>query len=170
MDLKQYIAEIPDFPQPGILFRDITPLLQSPEAFKEAIGLFMQDIDGKEIDVIAAIDARGFLFAAPLALDLGLPLVPVRKEGKLPRSAVQVEYDLEYGISTVEMHRDGVMEGQRVLIVDDLLATGGTAAAAIKLIEMLGGVVAGLIFLIELEGLGGRARIDGYPITVLMKF
>ncbi|MCH8087206.1 MAG: adenine phosphoribosyltransferase [Chloroflexi bacterium] len=170
MDLRQYIAEVPDFPEPGILYRDITPLLQNPAAFECAIDQFDRECRGKDIDVIAAIDARGFLFAAPLALRLGVPLVPARKGGKLPRPAVKVEYALEYGTSVVEMHRDAVVQGQRVMIIDDLLATGGTAAAAVELVEKLGGVVVGLCFLIELEELGGRAKIDGYPITSLIKF
>jgi len=170
IDLKDYIAAIPDFPKPGILFRDITPLLQNPEAFKRSIDIFLQHLQDKEIEAIAAIDARGFLFAGPLALRLDVPLLLVRKNGKLPGPTVQIEYDLEYGSNAIEMHSDSVLKGQRVLIIDDLLATGGTAAAAAKLIEKMSGVVVGLAFLIELEGLGGRDRIGSYPITSLLTF
>ena len=170
MDLKQHIAAVPDFPKKGIVFRDITPLLQNPDAFRYVIDEFAKLYQGEEIDVVVAIEARGLLFGGPLAYKLGVPLVPVRKPGKLPREVVGVEYDLEYGTSKVEMHRDGVRQGQRVLIVDDLLATGGTAAAAIELVEKLGGAVAGLVFLIELEDLRGRDKLKGYPFTSLIKY
>lgn len=170
MDLKDYIANVPDFPKPGILFRDITPILQSPTAFRHALDALKQGIAGSPIDAFAAIDARGFLIAAPLALEMGKPLLPVRKEGKLPRDAVKVSYDLEYGSNAMEMHRDAVSRGERVLVVDDLLATGGTAEATVKLVEALGGVVAGLAFLVELTDLGGRDRIKGYPITSVIQF
>ena len=125
MDLKKYIADVPDFPKPGILFRDITPLLQHPPAFRHALDLIKQGIEGNNIDAFAAIDARGFLIAAPLALEMDKPLLPVRKEGKLPREVVKVSYDLEYGSNSMELHRDAVAVGERVLVVDDLLATGG---------------------------------------------
>lgn len=170
MDLKDYIANVPDFPRPGILFRDITPLLQSPTAFRHALDLLKRSIDAHPIDALAAIDARGFLIAAPLALELGKPLLPVRKEGKLPREAVKVSYDLEYGSSAMEMHRDSLSPGDRVLVVDDLLATGGTAEATVKLVEALGGVVAGLAFLVELSDLGGRDRFKDYPIATVIQF
>ena len=170
MDLKDYIADVPDFPMPGILFRDITPLLQSPPAFRHALDLIKQDIGGNNIDAFAAIDARGFLIAAPLALELGKPLIPVRKEGKLPRESARVSYDLEYGSNAMELHRDAVSSGERVLVVDDLLATGGTAEATVKLVEELGGVVAGLAFLVELTDLGGRDRIRDYPITTVIEY
>ncbi len=170
MDLKDYIANVPDFPKPGILFRDITPLLQSPPAFRHALDIIMQDIGGNNIDAFAAIDARGFLIAAPLALEMGKPLLPVRKEGKLPREAARISYDLEYGSNSMELHRDAVSTGERVLVVDDLLATGGTAEATVRLVEELGGVVAGLAFLVELTDLGGRGRIKGYPITTVIEY
>ena len=170
MDLKDYIANVPDFPKPGILFRDITPLLQSPPAFRHALDLIKRGIVDDHIDSFAAIDARGFLIAAPLALELGKPLLPVRKEGKLPREAVKVSYDLEYGSNAMELHRDALSNGERVLVVDDLLATGGTAEATVRLVEELGGVVAGLAFLVELTDLGGRDRIKGYPITTVIEF
>ena len=170
MDLKDYIADVPDFPKPGILFRDITPLLQSHPAFRHALDLIKQGIAGYNIDAFAAIDARGFLIAAPLALEMGKPLLPVRKEGKLPRESARVSYDLEYGSNSMELHRDAVSNGERVLVVDDLLATGGTAEATVKLVEELGGVVAGLAFLVELPDLGGRDRIKDYPITTVIEY
>ena len=170
MDLKQYIADVPDFPKPGILFRDITPLLQHPSAFRHALNLIKESIAGTEIDAFAAIDARGFLIAAPLALEMDKPLLPVRKEGKLPRETVKVSYDLEYGSNTMELHRDAVSVGDKVLVVDDLLATGGTAEATVRLVEELGGVVTGLAFLVELKDLGGRDRIKGYPITTVIEY
>ncbi len=170
MDLKKYIANVPDFPKSGILFRDITPLLQYPPAFRHALDLIKQGIVGNNIDSFAAIDARGFLIAAPLALEMDKPLLPVRKEGKLPREAVKVSYDLEYGSNSMELHMDAVSEGDRVLVVDDLLATGGTAEATVRLVEELGGVVAGLAFLVELRDLGGRDRIKGYPITTVIEY
>ena len=170
MDLRKYIANVPDFPKPGILFRDITPLLQHPPAFRHALDMIKQGIAGNSIDAFAAIDARGFLIAAPLALEMDKPLLPVRKEGKLPRDSVRVSYDLEYGTNSMELHRDAVSKGQRVLVVDDLLATGGTAEATVKLVEELGGVVAGLAFLVELRELGGRERIKGYPITTVIEY
>ena len=132
MDLKKYIAEVPDFPREGILFRDITPLLQNPSAFRYAVDWFSQAYRDEDIDVIIPIEARGFIFGASLAYKMGVPLVPIRKPGKLPRQTVGVEYSLEYGTDSAEMHQDGVHRGQRVLIIDDLLATGGTAAAAVE--------------------------------------
>ena len=132
MDLKEYIANVPDFPKPGILFRDITPLLQSPKAFRYAIDQIKDRIPEAGVDAFVAIDARGFLIAAPLAIELGKPLIPVRKEGKLPRQSVKVRYGLEYGSDAMELHTDAVAHGERVLVVDDLLATGGTARALVS--------------------------------------
>ncbi len=139
MDLKQHIRDIPDFPRPGILFRDITPLLSSPEAFRHVIETFASLYKASDVDAVAGIEARGFLFAAPLALHLDRPLVPIRKEGKLPFETTSVKYVLEYGESAVEVHTDAISPGQRVLIVDDLIATGGTIAAAARLVETSGG-------------------------------
>ena len=144
MDLKRYIRDIPDFPKPGILFKDITPLLQSPEAFRSVIDRIAEHFDKRHVDAVLAIEARGFLFGAALAYRLGKPLVPVRKRGKLPFETYAATYSLEYGNDTVEMHKDGVVAGQRVAIVDDLLATGGTMAAACQLVEESGGRVEGL--------------------------
>lgn len=170
MDLREYIADVPDFPKPGIIFRDITPLLQSPKAFRYALDQIKDRIPEGGVDAFVGIDARGFLLAAPLAIEMGKPLIPVRKEGKLPRESVKVRYGLEYGTDAMELHTDAVGRGERVLVVDDLLATGGTAEATVKLIERLGGVVAGLTFLVELRDLGGREPIKNYPITSIIEY
>lgn len=162
---------IPDFPQPGILFRDITPLLGNPPVFAEAQTLLRQRAAQFAPDVIVAVEARGFLFGAPLALDLGLPLVPVRKPGKLPADTHSVDYGLEYGTDRLEIHSDALARGARVLLVDDLLATGGTVSAAASLVERLGADVVGALFLIELEGLGGAARLAAgrIPVSALLR-
>lgn len=170
MDLKRYIRDIPDFPKPGILFKDITPLLQSPEAFKEVIDRIAEHFDKRHVDAVLAIEARGFLFGAALAYRLGKPLVPVRKQGKLPFETYAATYSLEYGSDTVEMHKDGVVAGHRVAIVDDLLATGGTMAAACRLVEKSGGQVEGLALVIELTELDGRKLLQGYDIFTLIEY
>ena len=170
MELKKYIADVPDFPQEGIMFRDITPLLQSPEAFRYVTDEFARIYQDEGIDVVVPIEARGFVFGGPLAYKLGVPLIPVRKPGKLPRKSIGVEYDLEYGSAGAEIHEDGLEQGQRALIVDDLLATGGTAAAAVQLVEQAGGTVTGLAFLIELEALNGRQQLKSYPCLSLIKY
>ncbi|BDI32931.1 adenine phosphoribosyltransferase [Capsulimonas corticalis] len=164
------IRDIPDFPKPGILFKDITPVLANYAAFQEVIDHCVGWASGKAPDVIVGIESRGFVFGAPVALALGLGFVPVRKIGKLPHDTIREEYALEYGTNAVEVHRDAIQLGQRVLIVDDLLATGGTAAAAARLVETLGGTVIGFSFLIELEFLQGRAALDGYEIQALLKY
>ena len=170
MDLKSYIRDIPDFPTPGILFRDITPLLQTPAAFKYAVDCFVGRYAGVPIDAVVAIEARGFLFGTPLAYKLGKPLVPARKAGKLPADTLSVGYALEYGTNVVEIHKDGISPGQRVLIVDDLLATGGTLAAVAQLVEQAGGRVESLAMVIELTGLEGRTRLQGYDVFTLVKY
>jgi adenine phosphoribosyltransferase len=170
MTLTDYIRDIPDFPKPGILFKDITPLLADPAAFAESIRLLSDHYRGKPIDAIAAAEARGFLFAAPMALDLKLPLVPLRKPGKLPHRTYSLKYDLEYGSAELHMHVDGIQPGARVLLVDDLLATGGTMKAGCALIEQAGGVVAGCAFLVELSFLGGRAKLAGYDAFSLLTY
>ena len=170
MDLKRYIREIPDFPTPGILFRDITPLLQDPAAFKNVVDLFSERYSGRSIDAVVAIEARGFLFGAPLAYRLGKPLVPARKEGKLPAESLRTEYSLEYGSNVVELHKDGIAPGQRVLIVDDLLATGGTLAATAHLVEEAGGRVEGIALAIELTALEGRKRLRAYDVFSLVQY
>ena len=170
MDLKRYIRDIPDFPKPGILFKDITPLLQCPEAFKDVIDRIAEHFDKRHVDAVLAIEARGFLFGAALAYRLGKPLVPVRKQGKLPFETYAATYSLEYGNDTVEMHKDGVVAGHRVAIVDDLLATGGTMAAACRLVEKSGGQVEGLALVIELTELSGRKLLQGYDIFTLIEY
>ncbi len=170
MDLKKHIRDIPDFPRPGILFRDITPLLKSAEAFRHVVDGLVGYAGRRGAEVVVGIEARGFLLAAPVAYRLGLPLVPVRKQGKLPFQTRAVTYALEYGSSAVELHTDAIGAGQRVLVVDDLLATGGTMAAAARLVEASGGVVAGLAVIIELSDLKGRDRLSGYDICSLVQY
>ena len=168
--LRERIREIPDFPKPGILFYDITTLLKDAAAYKEAIDLMLEPFLGERIDIVVGMESRGFIFSAPLAYLLGAGLVPVRKLGKLPAETITVEYALEYGSNTLEIHRDAVQPGQKVLIVDDLLATGGTVKGTIELIERLKGEVIGLAFLVELDFLKGRDRLDGRRVTSVIKY
>jgi adenine phosphoribosyltransferase len=170
VDLKQYIRDVPDFPQPGILFRDITPLLRVPAAMSHAISLIEGTVAEMRVDAVVGIESRGFLFGTPVASRLGLPFVPVRKPGKLPAARMSVEYSLEYGNSQLDIHADALARGQRAVIVDDLLATGGTARAAAKLVELLGATVAGIVFLVELEALGGRAYLSPYDVTTFVRY
>ncbi len=170
MDLKAFIRDIPDFPEPGILFRDITPLLRSPQAFSHVIERLSDRVRREEFDTIVAIESRGFLFGAPLAYQLGKPIVPVRKPGKLPAATHSTEYTLEYGQNTMEMHQDGVHAGERVLVVDDLLATGGTLAAAANLVEMSEGVVRAMVVVVELSGLSGRNSLGAYDVVSLVEY
>ena len=164
------IRDIPDFPKSGILFKDITPVLGDAAAFQEVVDCFVAQAQSWSPDVVVGIESRGFLFGAPVALALGIGFVPVRKIGKLPAETIQEEYALEYGTAIVEVHRDALRPGQRVMIVDDLLATGGTAAAAAKLVEKLGGEVAGFSFLIELAFLSGRNALSGYDVHSLLTY
>jgi len=168
--LKQYIRTIPDYPQPGILFRDITPLLQDAAALRFAVETMANRYKGAQIDQVVGIESRGFIFGTPLAYLLGTGFVPVRKKGKLPADVIAVEYDLEYGTNILEMHTDAIRAGQRVLVVDDLLATGGTTAGTIKLVQQLGAEVVSLAFLIELAGLAGRSRLTGHDVFSLLSF
>ena len=170
MDLKQYVALVEDFPKEGIKFRDITPLMDNGAAYKYATDQIVEFCREKKAEIIAGPEARGFIFGCPVSYALGIGFSPVRKPGKLPREVIEYDYDLEYGKNTLCMHKDSIKPGQRVIIVDDLLATGGTVEASIKMIEKLGGVVAGLAFLIELEELKGREKIGDYPILTLMKY
>ena len=170
MNLADYIRAIPDFPKPGILFRDITPLLATPPAFREAINQLASHYRGTPIDAVAAAEARGFIFAAPLALELNASFVPVRKPGKLPFNTHTFEYELEYGTDTLQIHVDGVTPGQRVLLVDDLLATGGTIEACCRLVEKAGALVVGCAFAIELNFLGGRGRIAPHEAFSLIQY
>jgi len=169
MELREMIRSIPDWPVEGILFRDITTLIKEPEAFQEAVDSLLDSCVGKEIDVVVAIEARGFIFGAPMAYELGAGFVPVRKPDKLPWEKVAASYALEYGTNVLEMHADAIEPGQRVLIVDDLLATGGSAKATAELVERLGGEVVGFVFLIELTDLRGIDKLKGYDVFSLIK-
>jgi adenine phosphoribosyltransferase len=169
MELRDYIRNIPDFPKPGIQFKDITPLLKNPDAFREVVETIAQYCTKVAVDAIAGIEARGFLLAGALAYNLRKPLIPVRKEGKLPFLTNKVTYELEYGNDTIEIHQDAVTNGQNVVIVDDLLATGGTMAATARLIETSGARVAAMIVLIELIDLNGRDLLEGYSLHSLMQ-
>lgn len=169
-DYKQYIADVLDFPIEGILFRDITPLMANGEVFKQACDELTDFAKSLNIDVVAGPESRGFIFGCPISSNLKVGFIPIRKPNKLPRETVSVSYALEYGTNTLCMHKDAIKPGQRVLIVDDLLATGGTIKAAIDLVEGLGGVVAGICFLIELEDLKGRELLKGYNVKTLMKY
>jgi adenine phosphoribosyltransferase len=164
------IRDIPDFPQKGVIFKDITPVLQNSEAFAQVIEQISTCANSLNVDAVVGIESRGFIFGSPVALKLGKGFIPVRKVGKLPYHTIKREYALEYGTNAVEMHSDAISPGQRVVIIDDLLATGGTASAAIQLVEELGGIVAGLIFLIELEFLDGRSLLNGYNVESFIKY
>jgi len=170
MDLRAYIRDVPDFPKPGVLFKDITPLLADPGAFAYAVAAMSAHYVSRQIDAIAAAEARGFLFAAPMALELRKPLIPLRKPGKLPYSTHSLRYDLEYGSAELHVHTDAVALGANVLIVDDVLATGGTMAAACKLIEQAGGAVVGCAFLLELSILKGRSLLAGRDCFSLLMY
>jgi adenine phosphoribosyltransferase len=168
--LKSLIRDVPDFPMPGILFRDVTPLLRDPGGLRQVVDAFAARYRDQGVDVVAGIESRGFLFGAPLALALGVGFVPIRKLGKLPADRISREYALEYGTNALEIHRDAVRPGERVLLIDDLLATGGTARAAASLVEELGGKIAEVAFVIELAFLNGRAALDGHPVHALMAY
>jgi adenine phosphoribosyltransferase len=169
-ELRAKIREIPDFPKPGILFYDITTLLKDPTAYRAAIDLMLDPYRDEKIDIVVGMESRGFIFSAPMAYQLGAGLVPVRKLGKLPAETLTVEYALEYGSNTLEIHRDAIAAGQRVLIVDDLLATGGTVHGTIELVERLLGEVVALAFLVELDFLKGRDRLDGRRVTSVITY
>jgi adenine phosphoribosyltransferase len=168
--LASHVREIPDFPKPGIGFKDITPLLADVDAFRFAVDAVADHFDGTDVDLVVGIEARGFIVAAPVAYRLGAGFVPVRKKGKLPHTVVSQDVELEYGVDVLEIHEDGVVPGRQVLIVDDVLATGGTAAGAVALVEGLGGHVVGLGFVIELGFLDGRSRIPGHEIVSLIRY
>ena len=170
MNLKDYVASIPDFPSKGILFRDITPLMADGNAFHEACNKLIDYARKVGAEVVAGPESRGFIFGCPVANELKIGFVPVRKPGKLPRKTISYKYDLEYGSNGLHIHADAIKQGQKVLIIDDLLATGGTVEATAKMVEDLGGEVVGCAFLIELEGLGGRDKLNGYDVYTLMKY
>ena len=169
-ELRSLIREVPDFPKPGILFYDITTALKDPQGLDMVARGLADAASGKGVDLVAGIESRGFLFGPALALELGTGFALMRKPGKLPAETASVSYELEYGTDSLEIHTDAIQSGQRVLVVDDLLATGGTAAAAVRLIEQAGGEVAGLSFVVELDFLNGRGRLGGYDITSLLRY
>jgi adenine phosphoribosyltransferase len=168
--LKKMIREVPDFPKPGINFYDITTLLKQPAGLRQTVDALAAEFEGTQIDTVIGIEARGFIFAPALAYHLGAGFVPVRKPKKLPGERASISYDLEYGQDTLEIHRDAISAGQRVLIADDLLATGGTACAVVDLVESLGGKIEGLVFVVELEFLPGRKKLEGYDVRSLIKY
>ena len=169
-DLKRYIRDLPDYPVKGVIFRDLTPLFKDKKAYRWAISRLVSFYKKEKVDLVAAVEARGFIVGAPLALELGVGFVPLRKPGKLPWKKRKITYQLEYAEESIEIHEDAVKKGQRVLLVDDLLATGGTASAAAKLIEQLGGKVAGMAFVVELAYLDGRSKLKGYDVKSLLVY
>ena len=168
--IEEYVRSIPDFPEPGIIFRDITSVLQDADGLQLAIDSMIKLLDGVDFDVVAGTESRGFIFGVPIAYEMHKPFVPVRKKGKLPCETISQSYDLESGQATIEMHKDSIKPGQKVVLVDDLIATGGTIEAAIKLVEQLGGEVVKVIFLMELAGLKGRERLKGYDVASVITY
>jgi adenine phosphoribosyltransferase len=162
--LEEYVTSIPDFPEEGIIFRDITSVIQDPDGLHLAIDQMQAKLEGLDFDVIAGAESRGFIFGTPIAYNMHKSFVPVRKKGKLPREVISETYDLEYGTATIEIHKDAIKPGQKVVLIDDLMATGGTAKAMIRLVERLGGEVVRLVFLLELAGLNGREALKGYEV------
>lgn len=170
MDLSKYIASVPDYPEKGVIFRDISPLMADGEVYRYATQQIVNYAKDKDVEMIVGPEARGFIVGCPVAYELGVGFAPARKKGKLPREVIEVNYGLEYGEDTLQLHKDSIKPGQRVLVVDDLLATGGTIAATIELIEELGGIVVGTAFIIELVDLKGRDKIEGYDIFTLLEY
>lgn len=168
--IEEYVRTIPDFPEPGIMFRDVTSVIQDPDGLKLAIDSMIQLLDGVDFDVIVGAESRGFIFGAPIAYALGKAFVPIRKKGKLPCETISTDYDLEYGSATIEMHKDAILPGQKVVVVDDLIATGGTIEAGCKLIEQLGGEVVKILFLMELAGLKGREKLAKYDVASVITY
>ena len=168
--LEDYVVSIPDYPEPGIIFRDVTSILQDAEGLKLAIDSLQAELDGLDFDVIAGTESRGFIFGMPIAYNLHKPFVLVRKKGKLPRETVSASYDLEYGSAEIEMHKDSIKPGQKVVLIDDLIAPGGTIEAAAKLVESLGGEVVRIIFLMELAGLKGREKLKNYDVRSVIRY
>lgn len=169
-ELKDYVRSIPDFPEKGIIFRDITSVLQNKNSLKMAIDQMQETLEDIDFDVVIGPESRGFIFGVPIAYNMNKAFVPVRKKGKLPCQTIEMEYDLEYGTSIIEMHKDAIKPGQKVVIIDDLIATGGTIEAITKLIELLGGQVVKIVFLMELEGLKGRSKLEGYDISSIITY
>ncbi len=168
--IEEYVRSIPDFPEPGIIFRDVTSILQDADGLHLAIDLIQEKLKDTDVDVIVGTESRGFIFGVPVAYNLHKPFVPIRKKGKLPCDTIEASYDLEYGSATVEMHRDSIKPGQKVAIIDDLIATGGTVAACAGMIEELGGEVVKIVFLMELAGLNGREKLAGYDVESVIRY
>ena len=168
--LEDYVRSIPDFPEPGIIFRDVTSILQDADGLRLAIDSIQEELKDVDVDVIVGTESRGFIFGVPVAYNLHKPFVPVRKKGKLPCKTISMDYDLEYGSATIEMHQDSIRPGQKVAIIDDLIATGGTVEAAAKMIESLGGLVVKIVFLMELAGLKGRERLKKYDVSSVIRY
>lgn len=168
--LEDYVRSIPDFPEPGIIFRDVTSILQDKDGLKLAIDQMQEHLKDIDFDVIVGPESRGFIFGVPIAYNLNKAFIPIRKKGKLPCETISMDYDLEYGKATIEMHKDAIKPGQRVVIIDDLIATGGTIEAITKLIEMLGGEVIKIVFLMELKGLNGREKLSGYDVEAVIEY
>ncbi len=168
--IEEYVVSIPDFPEPGIIFRDVTSVLQDAEGLALAIDLMQEKLKGVEFDLIAGPESRGFIFGVPIAYNLHKPFIPIRKKGKLPRETASIQYELEYGTAELEIHKDAIRPGQRVVIIDDLIATGGTNEAIVKLIEGLGGKVVKTVFLMELAGLKGREKLAGYNVESVIVY
>lgn len=168
--IEDYVRSIPDFPEPGIVFRDVTSILQDKDGLKMAIDQMQDMLKGIEFDAIIGPESRGFIFGVPIAYNLNKAFIPIRKKGKLPCETISMDYDLEYGKATIEVHKDAIKPGQKVVIVDDLIATGGTIEAITKLIEMLGGEVVKIIFLMELKGLEGRKKLDGFDVDAVIQY
>lgn len=168
--IEEYVRSIPDFPEEGIIFRDVTSILENAEGLHLAIDLMQEKIQDVDFDVIVGPESRGFIFGMPLAYNLQKAFIPVRKKGKLPCETIEIEYDLEYGSAVIEMHKDSIKPGQKVVIIDDLMATGGTIEAIIKLVEELGAEVVKIVFLMELEGLNGRKKLEGYDVETVISY
>lgn len=168
--VEDYVRTIPDFPEPGIMFRDVTSVLQDADGLQLAIDAVQGLLEGVEFDAVVGPESRGFIFGVPVAYNLKKAFVPVRKKGKLPCETIERTYDLEYGTATIEMHKDSIKPGQRVVIIDDLIATGGTIEAITKLVEELGGTVVKIVFLMELEGLNGRQKLEGYDVDAVIRY
>ena len=168
--IEEYVRSIPDFPEPGIIFRDVTSILQDADGLHLAIDLMQKELDGVDFDLVVGPESRGFIFGVPIAYNLHKPFIPIRKKGKLPCETVSVEYALEYGTAVIEIHKDAIKPGQKVVIIDDLMATGGTTEAIIKLVEQLGGEVVKICFLMELAGLNGRSKLEGYDVASVINY
>ena len=168
--IEEYVVSIPDFPEEGIVFRDVTSILQDAQGLHLAVDLIQEKLDGVDFDIVVGPESRGFIFGVPVAYNLRKPFIPVRKKGKLPRETVSIQFDLEYGSASLEMHKDAIEPGQKVVIIDDLMATGGTTEAMVKLIESLGGEVVKIVFLMELAGLNGRGRLKNYEMESVITY